>query len=344
MLAEKAGYPITLMARILCVSRSGFCSWLSNGCPEDDRSAEREAVRLVWLESDRRFGARFVECFLPAEFSGSTPYRARRLMRETGIRGRTPSQRRRTAIPDPKAGPRPDLVRRDFTSPVPTYKLVGGITYLRTGEGWLYLSTVIDLNTRMVVGWSLSERMTADIVVSALTSAKSRGYVAGNAIFHADRGAQHASGLLAEWARDNDVRLSCSRTGDCRDNAVAESFFATLKNEMHCRRRFATGAEAGHAVVEFIEAYYNRRRPHSSIGYRVPAKPWPTSSSGPIPSSPSSSGPIPSPTRCLWQHDSSQFRVRNLDTGQCSPRGLSRSATGRTHGVTHNFFRNLTTA
>lgn len=344
MLAEKAEYPITPMAGIPCVSRSGFYSWLSNGCPEDDRSAEREAVGRVWLESDRRFGARFAECLLPAEFSELTPYRVRRLMRGLGIRGRTPNRRKRTAIPDPKAKPRPDLARRDFTSPVPTCKLVGGITYLRAGEGRLHLATVIDLNARMVVGWSLSGRMTADIAVAALESAKSRGYVAGNAMFHTDRGAQHASGLLAEWARANDVRLSCSRTGNCRDSAVAESFFATLKNEMYCRRRFATGAEAGHAVVEFIEAYYSRRRPHSSIGYRVPAKPWPTSSSGPIPSPPSSSGPIPSPTRCLWQHDSSQFRVRNLDTGQCAPRGLSRSATGRTRGVTHNFFRKLITA
>lgn len=114
--------------------------------------------------------------------------------------------------------------------------------------------------------------MTADIAVAALESAESRGYVAGNAIFHTDRGAQYASRPLAEWARANDVRLPCSRTGNCRDNAVGESFFATLKNEMHCRRRFATGAEAGHAVVEFIEAYHNRRRPHSSIGYRVPAE------------------------------------------------------------------------
>ena len=157
-----------------------------------------------------------MKCFLPGEFSGLTLYRVRKLMRELGIRGCTPNARKRTTIPDPKARPRPDLVRRDFTSPVPTCKLVGDITYLRTGEGWLYLSTVIDLNTRMVVGWSLSERMTADIVVSALASAKSRGYVAGNAIFHADRGAQYTSRLLAEWARDNDVRLSCSRAGNCR--------------------------------------------------------------------------------------------------------------------------------
>ena len=280
MLAEKAEFPVKMMARVLGVSRSGFYSWLSNGCPRENWSAEREAVRRVWLEADRRFGFRFVKCFLPGEFSGLTLYRVRKLMRELGIRGCTPNARKRTTIPDPKARPRPDLVRRDFTSPVPTYKLVGDITYLRTGEGWLYLSTVIDLNTRMVVGWSLSERMTADIVVSALASAKSRGYVAGNAIFHADRGAQYTSRLLAEWARDNDVRLSCSRAGNCHDNAVAESFLATLKNEMYYRRSFPTRDSAKHEVVEFIEAYYNRRRP------------------------------------CLWPLDSSSLRVRNLDTGQ----------------------------
>lgn len=272
MLEEKAFFPVTMMARVLEVSRSGFYSWLANGCPEDEWSAERDAVMRTWLESDRRFGFRFVHAMLPPGFSHLTRYRVLKLMRELGIRGCTPNARKRTTIPDPKAKPKPDLVRRDFTSPVPTYKLVGDITYLRTGQGWLYLATVIDLCTRMVVGWSLSDRMTADIVVSALESAKSRGYVAGNAIFHSDRGAQYTSRLLAEWARDNDVRLSCSRTGNCHDNAVAESFFATLKNEMYYRRSFATRSEARHAVVEFIEADYNRRRPHSTIGYKIPAK------------------------------------------------------------------------
>ncbi|MGN0262733.1 MAG: IS3 family transposase [Eggerthellaceae bacterium] len=272
MLAERAGFPVKLMARILGVSRSGFYSWLGRGCPEDDWADAREAVRRVWLESDGRFGSRFVKCSLPEEHSRLTLYRVRKLMRELGIRGCTPNKGKRTTIPGRGADPRPDLVRRDFTSPIPTYKLVGGITYLRTGEGWLFLSTVIDPSTQMVVGWSLSERMTADIVVDSPSMAKARGYVAGNAIFHADRGAQYTSRLLAEWARANDVRLSCSRTGNCHGNAVAESFFATLKNEMHYRESFAMRADARHAVVEFIESYYNRRRPHSSIGYRKPGR------------------------------------------------------------------------
>lgn len=147
-------------------------------------AAKRDAVMHVWLESDRRFGFRFARAMPPPRFSHLTRYRVLKLMRELRIRGCTSNARKRTTVPDPKAKPRPDLVRRDFTSPIPTYKLVGDITYLRTGEEWLCLATVIDLCTRMVVGWSLSDRMTADIAVAALGSAKSRGYVAGNAIFH----------------------------------------------------------------------------------------------------------------------------------------------------------------
>lgn len=189
------GRPITQCCSELGLNSKTVSKWVQDrrrelaGGPDpeaEDREL-REAVRRVWLESDRRFGARFVKCFLPAEFSGLTLYRVRKLMRELGIRGCTPNAKKRTTIPDPNAKPRPDLVRRDFTSPVPTYKLVGDITYLRTGEGWLYLSTVIDLNTRMVVGWSLSERMTADIVISALTSAKSRDRVGNVGVSEADR-------------------------------------------------------------------------------------------------------------------------------------------------------------
>lgn len=210
--------------------------------------------------------------FTVSLMAGVTLYRVLKCMRELGIRGCTPYKSKRTMVPDKGAKPKPDLVRRDFTSPVPTYKLVGDITYLRTGQGWLYLSTVIDLNTRMVIGWSLSERMIADIVINALESARARGYVAENAIFHSDKGAQYTSRRLAEWARANHVRLSCSRTGNCRDNAVAESFFAILKNEMYYRRSFRTREEAKMSVIWFIETYYNRKRPHSTIGYKVPAE------------------------------------------------------------------------
>lgn len=201
-----------------------------------------------------------------------TLYRVRKLMRELGIRGVAPNSKKRTTVPDEGAPSRPDLIRRDFTAAVPCTRLVGDITYLKTGQGWLYLATVIDLCTRMVVGWAISERMTADIAVEALERARRRGYVAGNAIFHSDRGAQYTSRLLARWAAEHEVRLSVGRTGSCHDNAVAESFFGTLKNEMYHRRKWKTRLEARNAVIDFIERRYNRSRPHSTIGNRIPAE------------------------------------------------------------------------
>ncbi|WP_297673981.1 DDE-type integrase/transposase/recombinase [Slackia sp.] len=206
MMAEKGNFTVAMMAKVLGVSRSGYYSWISNGCPVDDWSEARDAVRRVWLESDRRFGARFVKCFLPDGLRGITLYRVRKCMRELGIRGCTPYKSKRTTTPDRDAKPKPDLIRRDFTSPVPTYKLVGDIACLRTGQGWLYLSTVIDLNTRMVVGWSLSERMTADIVVNALESARARGYVAENAIFHSD-----SKNVASRFCGGGDAVVSCNR-------------------------------------------------------------------------------------------------------------------------------------
>jgi len=133
--AEKANYTVKMMARVLKVSRSGFYSWLNRGEPEDPWAKLREAVRRVWLESDRTFGARFVHAFLPGEFAGTTLYRVRKCMKELGIRGIAPNSKKRTTIPDEGAPERPDLVNRDFTSPVLTYKLVGDITYLKTKDG-----------------------------------------------------------------------------------------------------------------------------------------------------------------------------------------------------------------
>ena len=272
MEAEKACFPVKLMARLLDVSRSGFYDRARRRPPEDPWTEARAAVERCWLESDRRFGARSVRAVLASRGMGLTLYRVRRLMRELGIRGVVPNSKKRTTVPDPGAPARPDLIRRDFSSPVPTVRLVGDITYLKTAEGWLYLATVIDLCTRMVVGWALSERMVAGMCVDALRMAKSRGYVAEGAIFHSDRGSQYTSRLLADWARANDVRLSAGRTGSCHDNAVAESFFASLKNEMYSLRDWPTRDEARHAVVGYVEGYYNRARPHSTIGYRIPAE------------------------------------------------------------------------
>ena len=260
-----------MMCRVLGVPRSSFYA-RAGGDGADPWAALRAEVERLWLESGRRWGARTIRSRLAGTHAGATLYRVRKCMRELGICGIHPRASKRTTVADPDAPARPDLIRRDFDVAVPTTKLVGDITYLRTGQGWLYMAVVIDLCTRMAVGVAFSERMTADLPIAALESAWGRGYVAGGAIFHSDRGSQYTSKAMADWAAAHDVRLSVGRTGSCHDNAVAESFFGTFKNEMYHLCDFATREEARVASVEYVEGYYNRRRPHSTIDYQIPAE------------------------------------------------------------------------
>ena len=200
MRAERGRYPVSMMARLLGVSRSGYYSWLDAGGRLDPLAGLKDVVSALWEGSGRTFGWRRVKAELPPEWSGASGYSVLKSMRELGVRGFRPRAAKRTTAPDPGAPARPDLVRRRFNPPVPTTVLCGDITYLKTGEGWLYLASVVDLSTRMVVGWSFSARMTADICVSALEMAKRRGYVAGGAVFHSDRGSRCTGAALSGWA------------------------------------------------------------------------------------------------------------------------------------------------
>ena len=166
----------------------------------------------------------------------------------------------------------PDLIGRDFTAPAPGQRLVGDITYLRTGEGWLYLATVIDLATRMVVGWQLAGHMRTSLVTDALDMAIGGGHAPPGAIFHSDRGAQYRSAAFARFCQASGIASSTGRTGVCWDNAAAESFFGALKNEMYHRWTFPDRARARFAVTDYIEVFYNRKRLHSALGYRTPAE------------------------------------------------------------------------
>ena len=273
---EKANYPVVMMARLLGIARQGFYQWKATQGQRKRVWRDELAgdIFRLWLASKRRHGARRLKTDLEKM---ETPkhvswWLVSTIMRELGIAGIQPRASKKTTIADPDAPTREDLVGRQFNPPVATTTLVGDITYLRTGEGWLYLATVIDLTTRMVVGWSMAGHMRASLAVDALRMAHQAGYVAGNAIFHTDRGSQYTSTEMALAARAMDVRLSCGRTGVCWDNAVAESFFASLKNEMYYQETFAARAEARLAVAEYIEVYYNRQRPHSTLGYRTPAE------------------------------------------------------------------------
>jgi len=177
-----------------------------------------------------------------------------------------------TTVPGDEPVTSPDLLARDFTAPKPGQRLVGDITYLRTGEGWLYLATVIDLAAWTVVGRQLAEHLRTSLVTDALATASTAGHPSPGAVFHSDRGCQCTSGESATFCVDKGLCTSVERAGVCWDKAAAESFFATLKNEMYYRQRFDTRAKSRFAVAEYIEIFYNRKRLHSSLGYRTPAE------------------------------------------------------------------------
>jgi putative transposase len=272
--AEKANYPITFMCELLGVPRSSFYAWRTRVAGETATAARRrqlaDRVRRVFAEHDSRYGCRRVAAQLNREGHPCSVGLVADLMRELGLQACQPRTYRRTTLPGEAPVDIPDLLEQEFTAPVPGQRLVGDITYLRTSQGWLYLATVIDLCTRMVVGWQLADHLRTSLVVDAMQMAITHGHVNPGAIFHSDRGCQYTSAAFIEFCTGANIRTSTGRTGVCWDNAAAESFFATLKNEMYHRQRFGTRARARFAVAEYIEVYYNRKRLHSTLGYRTP--------------------------------------------------------------------------
>jgi transposase InsO family protein len=262
------------MCDLLGVARSSFYAW-SNRVQTPTRARRRALavqVQRVFDDSRQTFGCRRVAAQLNREGHECSLGLVADLMRELGLRAVQPRAYKRTTLPGEQPVIAPDLLERDF-EPAGSgagERLVGDITYLRTGQGWLYLATVIDLATRMVVGWQLATHMRTSLVTDAVQMAVTGGYVAPDAIFHSDRGAQYTSREFAAFCTAHGIRTSVGRTGVCWDNAVAESFFAALKNEMYYRQAWPTQARARLAVAEYIEVFYNRKRLHSTLGYRTP--------------------------------------------------------------------------
>jgi putative transposase len=262
------------MCDLLGVPRSSFYAWRNR--VETATQARRRTlaaqIQRVFDDSRQTFGCRRIAAQLNREGHECSVGLVADLMRELGLQAVQPRGHRRTTIPGEQPVDSPDLLQRDFdpASSAPGERLVGDITYLRTGQGWLYLATVIDLATRMVVGWQLTTHMRASLVTDALQMAITGGYVAPDAIFHSDRGAQYTSREFAAFCAAERVRTSVGRTGVCWDNAAAESFFAALKNEMYYRHTWPTQARARLAVADYIEVFYNRKRLHSTLGYRTP--------------------------------------------------------------------------
>lgn len=259
---------------MLDVPRSSFYAWRAR--VETPTAARRrelaEHVRQAFEAGRGAYGCRRVAATLNRDGIPVSVGTVADLMRELGLKACQPKGYRRTTVPGEQPVCSPDLIDRDFTSERPGERLVGDITYLKTGEGWLYLATVIDLCTRMVVGWQLADHMRTSLIVDALAMAADAGHVPPGAVFHSDRGAQYTSNEFSLFCKRISVRASMGRTGVCWDNAAAESFFAALKNEMYYRETFATRAKARFAVAEYIEIFYNRQRLHSTLGYQTPAE------------------------------------------------------------------------
>lgn len=270
--SHRTHYPIGLMCRTLGVSRSGFFAWQAREkAPGNDADAPlREAIAQVHEQSRRRYGRRRVTHALRAQGWSVNPKRVRRVMRQEGLRGvrkgrfvpcTTDSAHQRAIAPN--------VLQRRFGVDTAVRAWTSDITYIATCEGWLYLAVIIALQTRQVLGYSLSDRMPDELVLNALRNACHLEPPASGTLFHSDRGSQYASDDFRDALGALGMVASMSRKGNCWDNAVSESFFATLKVE-EATEPYATKHEAHRAIAQYIHGFYNPVRLHSSLGYLSP--------------------------------------------------------------------------
>jgi putative transposase len=272
--AEKASTPVSVCCRLLGVSRSGYYDW-ERRAPSDRALTDAwliEKIREIWAENRKVYGSPRIHADLRIKYGIRVARkRVERLMREAGISGLQRRKRGRATISVPGVRVADDLVERRFRPERPNQLWIADLTYLRTWEGWLYLAAVQDAYSRRIVGWSMADHMRAELVVDALTMAVARRRPAPGLIHHSDQGSQYVSLAFGQAARDAGIARSMGSKGDCYDNAVAESFFATLKKELVHRRSWPTRRELSGEVFEYIEAFYNRVRRHSTLGYLSPA-------------------------------------------------------------------------
>ena len=263
------------MARLLEVSRSGYYAWAKRPPSKRAVRAERIEAKVTWFhgDSDEVSGAPRILADLREDGETISRKTVAKTMRKLGLRGICPKRWKTTTVTDGSDTYPPDAVKRQWDTGVLNAVWIGDISYLRTWEGWLYLATVIDAHSRRVIGWAIADHMRTDLVEDALKMAIAlRCERPSQVIFHADRGTQYASDQITQFAAQNGITRSMGRTGVCWDNAMAESFFATLKTEFYYRRVWPTKAGAAHAVGAWIEDRYNRRRRHSSIGQISPVE------------------------------------------------------------------------
>jgi transposase InsO family protein len=274
--AEKAEHHnVAKACELLEVSRSAFYEWHQHR-PSARQLADEalgERIQVIFDDSRGTYGWPRVHKELRRQGVRASRKRVARIMRQKGLVGRCRRRWTKTTFSDPETKAA-DLIKRAFGPG--TVELdrvyVSDITYIWTWEGWLYLTTVIDLASRRVVGWSMADHMRTELVADALRMAVAARHPAPGLIFHSDRGTQYTSKEFTDLLAEHEMVQSLSRPRQCWDNAVAESFFSSLKEELIYRQSWATRAQARRAIVDYIEVFFNRRRLHSSLGYLSPAE------------------------------------------------------------------------
>jgi putative transposase len=269
--SHQATHPIATLCRVLGVSASGYYAWAVR--PASARvtadAALMEQIRVIHTRSRGTYGERRVHAELAALGVRVGRKRIARLMRVLGLAGVSRRKRTQTTIRDRDARPAPDLVDRDFTATAPDQLWVADITYIPTWAGFLYLAVVLDAWSRRIVGWAMATHLRTELVLEALNMALTQRRPT-SVIHHSDQGCQYTSIAFGQRCREMGVRPSMGSVGDAYDNALCESFFATLECELLDRQRFQTQVEARLAIFEFIEGWYNPHRRHSALGYHSP--------------------------------------------------------------------------
>ena len=271
---RRSEWPVAQLCRVLGVSRSGYYAWRSRDpSPADIRREELTThVTGIHAEVKGRYGSPRIHAELVDRGHACCVNTVARIMREAGIAAKTKRKFRQTTDSNHPHPVAENVLDRAFEPDRPNASWVADVTYIPTRQGWVYLAVVEDLFSRMVVGWSMAASMTSRLVVDALEMALARRVADPGLVAHSDRGSQYASEHYQRRLREEQIGCSMSRRGNCWDNAPMESFFASLKKELVHHEDYATRDEARASIFEYIEAFYNRVRRHSSLGYVAPAE------------------------------------------------------------------------
>lgn len=272
--AEKASFSIAAMCRLYGVSRQGYYAYVKalRSPRLADELALQARIRAIHTDADGTYGSPRILEELRRQGVKIGKRRVEAAMRAMGICGFDRRRHKTTTRANPAHPVEPNRLARDFTATRPNERWVTDITYIWTDEGWAYLAAILDLYSRAVVGWALSTSLSTELPLIALDNALRRRRPEAALMHHSDRGCQYTSAEYRGVLDEAGISVSMSRRGNCWDNAVAESFFATLKTELVYRRRWATRVDLRAALFEYIESFYNRRRLHSTLDYKTPAE------------------------------------------------------------------------